>query len=232
MSGVTEILAGSIVLSTIHALIPNHWLPIVTISKVENWSNQRIFLVTAIIAFAHILSTIIIGILVGLLGYKLSSEYEFYTKIAAPLILVSIGLFYLILEFKKKKHSYDHNHNHSHDHGHSHGHSHNHNDLISIVSTNKSFFAIIASLAISSFFTPCIELEAYYFTAGIFGWPGIAMVSFIYAGVTILGTILLVFLGIKGFKNIKFKILEEHERSFIGGVLIILGIAIYLGFLS
>jgi len=203
----TEILIGSLVLSVIHATIPNHWIPLVAIGKTENWSRNETLWVTVIAGSAHTISTILVGIIIGLVGYKLSSTHEFVTRVVAPLILVILGLIYLIVDLKI---------------------SHHRRDPIEIGSIpKKSKFIIITSLGTAMFFSPCIEIEAYYFTAGTLGWLGIGVVSIVYLIVTVLGMILLVDLGRKGVEKIKWHFLEHHEKRVTGLVLIVLGIFAY-----
>lgn len=202
-----QILIGSLVLSVIHAMIPNHWIPLVAIGKTENWSRKETLWVTAITGSAHTASTILVGIVVGLVGYKLFSYYEFVTRIIAPLILVVLGFVYIIVDLKGSNH---------------------HRAPVKISSiANKSKIAIVMSLGIAMFFSPCIEIEAYYFTAGTFGWTGIAAVSIIYLIVTVLGMLLLVDLGRRGVEKIKWRFLEHHEKKVTGIVLIVLGILTY-----
>jgi len=202
-----QFVIGSLVLSIIHATIPNHWIPLVAISKTENWSRVVTVWVTIITGSAHTLSTILIGIIIGLIGYKLSSTYEFITRIVAPLILVIIGLVYLVLDMKSSHH-------------------HKRHGEISAIS-KKSKFAIIVSLSIAMFFSPCIEIEAYYFHAGTGGWLGIAIVSIIYLIFTVFGMVLLVYLGRQGVEKIRWNFLEHHEKMITGIVLIVLGIFAY-----
>lgn len=202
-----QILIGSLVLSIIHALIPNHWIPLIIIGKTEKWSRNEILWVTAITGSAHTISTIFVGIIIGLIGYKLSSTLEFVTRVVAPLILVILGLIYLIVGLKS---------------------SHHHRNPLEIGSVSeKSKLNIIISLCIAMFFSPCIEIEVYYFTAGTLGWIGIMIISIIYLIVTILGMLLLVYLGYKGVEKIKFHFLEQHEKKVMGVVLIVLGIFAY-----
>lgn len=106
-----QIFIGSLVLSLIHALIPNHWIPLIAISKTEQWSQRRTLWSTAITGFAHTFSTIIIGIVVGLIGYKLSASYEVITKVAAPVILIGLGVIYLVLDLRGGHHHHSHEHN-------------------------------------------------------------------------------------------------------------------------
>lgn len=206
MQSLTQVFLGSLVLSLLHASIPNHWLPLVAIGKTEKWTQKETLVVTAISGFAHTLSTIIIGMIVGLIGYKLSESYKFITTVAAPLILISLGCIYLFMDFKANK--YQH---------------HNHIDVNDTVK-KKTKTAIIISLAVGMFFSPCIEIEAYYFVASSIGWTGIITVSFVYLIVTVLGMLILVYLASRGIKRLKWHFMEHHEKIITGIILIILGI--------
>jgi hypothetical protein len=207
MQNLIQLFIGSFVLSTIHVSIPNHWLPLVAISKTENWSYGETLGAASITAFAHISSTILVGIVVGLIGYKLSFAHETITRFAAPLILLGMGVVYLFLDLK--------------------GSHHSHIDIDVDSSSKKSKRAIIFSLSIAMFLSPCIEIEAYYFIAGTLGWFGIGAVSIVYLIVTILGTLTLVYLGCKGMERIKWRFLEHHEKMLTGSILVILGLLAY-----
>ncbi len=91
---------GAVFLSIVHALMPDHWIPIVMISRTEKRSRTETSWITALIAIPHIISTILIGILIGIIGYKISSAHEFVMRVTAPLILIVIGLIYVALDFK------------------------------------------------------------------------------------------------------------------------------------
>ena len=208
MTGLSQIIIGAFLLSLVHASIPNHWIPLVVLSKAENWKDRFTLGITAIAAFAHTISTIIIGIIVGFLGYRLTDSYSFIIEKIAPGILVLLGIIYLSLSIRR-------NHHH-----------HHHNFDVKDVK-KKSTVAIILALLVSMFFSPCLEIEAYFFVAGNLGWKGIITVSVIYTIITILGMLLLVWLGLKGIKKINSHFLEHHERTITGILLIALGIAGY-----
>ena len=63
-----QLFFGSILLSLVHAAIPNHWLPVVAIGKAENWSQRETLLVAGISGFAHTLSTVLVGITIGIIA--------------------------------------------------------------------------------------------------------------------------------------------------------------------
>lgn len=207
MTGLSQIILGAFLLSIVHASIPNHWIPLVALSKAERWDEKLTMGITAIAGFAHTLSTIIIGIIVGFLGYKLSGSYSLIVGVIAPSILILLGIIYLLLSINDNRHQ------------------HHHHDIQIADIKKKTTTAIIITLTISMFFSPCLEIEAYFFVASKLGWQGIITVSVIYTIITIAGMLLLVWLGMKGVKKIKSHFLEHHEKTITGILLVFLGIA-------
>lgn len=211
MEAYLQIILGSTLLSIVHALIPSHWLPMIAISKAEKWTKSETIQVTAITAVAHTLSTVIIGIIVGLIGYKLSESYHYITHYVAPIVLIGLGFVYFIMEYRhsliKNKH-----------------HHHHHIDVEDIVKRKKSKKSIVATLSLAMFFSPCLEIEVYYFTASRLGWIGIGIVSVIYFFVTVLGIVLLVYLASKGVEKLKWHFLEHHEKLISGIILVLVGL--------
>jgi nickel/cobalt transporter (NicO) family protein len=205
-----QIFLGSLLLSLIHALIPHHWIPIIAISKTEKWTNREAIFATFITGLSHMISTIVIGIIVGFVGIKLFEKYSSITSIVAPTILLGIGIAYLVLDFRA---------------GH---HHHHHFDMDEEKLKNRrSKTAIITSLSIAMFLTPCVEIEAYYFQAANFGWAGIFTVSAVYLIMTLAFMSALVYIGLNGVNKLNLSFLEHHAKRITGIVLIILGIIAY-----
>ncbi|NVO10736.1 MAG: hypothetical protein HXX16_12285 [Bacteroidales bacterium] len=202
-----QIFIGCLILSIIHASIPNHWIPLVAIGKTEKWTLKETLSATIITGFAHTLSTILIGIVVGLIGIKLSNSYSLVMHYIAPSILIAIGVIYIILDLK----------NHEHHHHASFENTSNRN-------SSKSKISILVSLSIAMFLTPCVEIEAYYFRAGMIGWKGIFIVSVVYTLTTVVLMLLLVYAGLKGTQRLRSHTLEHHEKIITGAVLVALGI--------
>lgn len=204
-----QVFLGSLLLSLIHALIPHHWIPIIAISKTEKWTNREAIFATFITGLSHMVSTIVIGIIVGFIGIKLAESYSTITSIVAPTILLVIGIAYLILDLRAKHH-------------------HHHFEMEDIALKNKrSRTAILTSLSIAMFLTPCVEIEAYYFQAATFGWSGIFIVSAVYLVMTLLFMFGLVYLGLKGVNKLNLSYLERHAKRITGIVLIALGVVAY-----
>lgn len=196
-----QIISGSLLLSLVHAAIPNHWLPIVAIGKSERWTMRETLNATVLIGAAHIASTIIIGVLIGLAGFRLSSNHAELAHWIAPVVLAVLGLIFIASDFIGKGHRH-----------------HNHFDETG----GRSKRAIVGSMVVAMFFSPCIELEVYFLPAGAFGWSGILTTSVIYLFATVSTMLLLVYVGTKGLSRLNWHIFEHHQKTLTGAILIAL----------
>ena len=68
-----SLLTGTIILAAIHALIPNHWLPLVAVAKAEGWKPKEITTITLLAAAAHVFGTVILGLILGIIGKERST---------------------------------------------------------------------------------------------------------------------------------------------------------------
>lgn len=192
-----SIITGALIISLLHAVIPNHWLPVIAIGRKEQWTVQEVTKVTLICALAHGLSTIILGILLGFLGSRLADNLTHFTNIIAPLILISMGILFI----------YRH---------HRHKHFHIHGDI----NRKKSKNAIIAALTTAMFFSPCIEIEAYFLLAGTqSGWL-VWFIAILYLFITTTGMLLLVRYAYKGSLKLNWHSLE-HNAGIITGLTLV-----------
>ncbi|MEQ1746882.1 MAG: hypothetical protein ABMA02_15725, partial [Saprospiraceae bacterium] len=62
----SALLIGSLLLSFFHALIPSHWLPVLAIGRQEGWSSGRTLWITFVTGAAHVLSTVLVGVVLAL----------------------------------------------------------------------------------------------------------------------------------------------------------------------
>ncbi|MEO8768553.1 MAG: hypothetical protein ABI402_00655 [Ferruginibacter sp.] len=196
-----SILIGSLLLSLLHAVIPNHWLPILAIGRKENWTIQEVSKVTFISGLAHAVSTIVLGIILGLLGLKLADEIKHFTHFIAPALLILIGIFFI----------YQH-------HRHKHFHLHN------IPKPSLPKTKIVMGLVIAMFLSPCLEIEAYFLLAGTHGIWFILIIAFMYLLITVSGMVLWIRFAYKGMLKLNWHSLEHKSGIITGWTLIMTGI--------
>jgi hypothetical protein len=198
------LVSGSILLSLLHAIIPNHWLPILAIGRKEHWTLREILTTTAIAGLSHISSTLIIGWTLVFFGWELSKKFQSITPYIAPAVLISIGLLFIYRHHK-------HKHFHVADQQH-----------------QNSKLKMILSLSFAMFFSPCLEIEAYFLAASAQGIWWTALMSLVYAIITLSGMLVWVTIAFRGLNKFNWHKLE-HKAGIIAGVtLIVTGVLTYL----
>ena len=201
-----SILAGAFLVSVAHAILPDHWLPMILISRAEKWSQAETLWITALVTIPHLVSTILLGLLVGLIGFRLSATHEALMEIVAPGMFILIGLIYVYRNYRAE--------------GHHHG-----ADISSLGDRSKK--AVVTFMATALFFSPCVPMGSYFFIVGTEGVAGLALVSIIYVVATLGILLLMVALGRRGVERLQWHFLEHNENLITGLVLIVLGLFIF-----
>lgn len=200
-----SIITGTILLGITHALIPNHWLPLVAIAKTEKWGKSELMFVAAITASAHVLGTVILGVTLGMVGTKLAHQYEGYVHVIAPVLLILFGLIYFTVNLPH--------------------HHHAANKGVQLYKRSKARWVLI--FAAMMFLSPCLEVESLFLAAGAYGWDDILLLALVYAVISITGIISLVMLAFKGVQMMNSRFIEHNEKRITGMILIIVGIVTF-----
>jgi nickel/cobalt transporter (NicO) family protein len=197
-----SLLTGTLILAAIHALIPNHWLPLVAVAKAEGWKKKEITTVTLLAAGAHVFGTIILGLVLGYIGKELEEEYGRAITVAAAILLIVFGLIYFTVNLPHHHHSTQ-------------------QDVSAYKRSKNRWIWIFIGMM---FLSPCLEVESLFLSAGAFGMGAVFSMAAAYAVVSILGIWLLVTLGIKGVNLLPAEFIEHNEKKISGAVLILVGI--------
>lgn len=196
-----QLLAGSFIISLLHALIPNHWLPVLAIGKKEGWSLAETSRITLIAGLSHVFSTVIIGVMLGLIGEELSHHLDHFTHIIAPAILVLLGLYFIRQHYR-----------------------HHHFQVEKTKLERKTKASIITALVIAMFLSPCMEIEAYFLLAGAKGWYMMALLAVMYSIITITGMLIWVRVVYKGLLKLNWHRWEHNAGIITGLTLVATGI--------
>lgn len=200
-----NILTGSLAISLLHAVIPNHWLPVIAIGRKEQWTTQEVIRVTFICAVAHGISTILIGIGLALVGAKLNDSFTHFTNIIAPALIIAIGLIFIYRHYKHK-------------------HFHINEDI----KKKKTRRAVIIALVVAMFFSPCMEIEAYFLLAGAESALLVWLLAALYLVITTTGMVLLVRYAYNGLLKLNWHSLEHNAGIITGLTLVITGIISFI----
>ncbi|HWJ92361.1 MAG TPA: hypothetical protein VNR87_14695 [Flavisolibacter sp.] len=196
------VITGTILLAMVHALIPNHWLPLVAVAKAEQWKIREITGITFISALAHVLGTVVLGLVLGLIGKELRQTYGNAINVASSILLIVFGLIYYTVNLPHHHHS-------------------SQKDVMQYKRSKRKWILIFIFMM---FLSPCLEVESLFLSAGAYGMGLVTLLSVIYAIVSISGIMLLVSLGYKGIHLLSDKFIEHNEKRISGSVLIAVGI--------
>ena len=161
-----SILTGTFLLALVHALIPNHWLPLVAVARAEGWKAKEIAVVTVIAALAHVLGTVALGIILGLIGKELQEQYGKAITVGAAIILIVFGLIYFTVNLP-------------------HHHRSEQKDVASYKRSKRRWILIFVAMM---FLSPCLEVESLFLSAGAFGMGAVTLMAVVYSIVSILPT--------------------------------------------
>jgi nickel/cobalt exporter len=198
-----ELLTGALLLSLLHATIPNHWAPVLAVARAEGWPVRRAVGVTAVAGLAHGLSTVLIGVVLGLLGWHLSDRFARVAGWLAPLLLIGIGLLYAFS-----------------------GAGHPHPDPSPLPSRRPR--RVVLGLAATMFLAPCLEIQTFFLAAGTHGPAALALLMGVYLLASVSAMCALVALAYRGLRRLNLDGLAHHERRLTGAVLVLVGIAGFL----
>lgn len=196
-----SIITGALIISLLHAVIPNHWLPIIAIGKKEQWTLEDVTKVTLGCALAHGVSTVIVGVMLSLIGSELNEEISYFANIIAPIILIAIGVIFI----------YRH-------------HKHKHFHVDGVIQRKKTRRNIITALVIAMFFSPCMEIEAYFLLAGTQARWLVMLIALMYLCITTTGMLLLVRYAYKGLIKLNWHSLEHNAGIITGLTLLATGL--------
>lgn len=197
-----SVIAGTILLAFVHALIPNHWLPLVAVARAEGWNRKEVNWVTFLAALAHVTGTVVLGFILGYIGKQLQQDYGNTIYVVSSLLLIVFGLIYFTVNLPHHHHSEQ-------------------TDVAAFKRSKKKWILIFIVMMLLS---PCLEVESLFLSAGAYSMEIVVLMAIIYAIVSISGILLLVNLGYKGANLLPASFIEHNEKRISGIVLILVGI--------
>jgi len=156
-----SLIAGTFILALLHALIPNHWLPLVAVARAEGWKVKDITTVTFISATAHVLGTVALGLVLGVIGKELADQYGHAINVGASILLIIFGLIYYTVNLPHHHHS-------------------SQKDVAQYKRSKRKWILIFIFMM---FLSPCLEVESLFLSAGAYGMTNVMLLSMGYASV-------------------------------------------------
>ena len=216
----------------------DHYLPFVVLGRARNWSLKKVAAITALCGVGHVVGSIVLGFVGIALGTALATM-EWVESVRGALAawgLIAFGLMYaswsLYRVWKKKTHA----HVHAHEDGSVHLHAHNHEDEhfhVHVPAPSSSsdeqkaatltFWSVFIVFALG----PCEPLIPVLMAPAFqHDWALVALVTVIFASVTIVTMVGMALLGSVGLRFAPLKPLEKYAGVMAGAAIFVSGLAI------
>jgi len=231
----TMTLAGvAATIGFLHTLFgPDHYIPFIVMGKAREWSMGKTCWITILCGLGHVGSSIVLGLVgvgIGVAVSKLTSIESVRGDIAAYLF-IAFGLAYFVWGVRRAIRNKPHTHIHLHPGDGDHAHKHSHIGAHSHVHDGKKKANITPWVLFTIFvFGPCEPLiPILMYPAATKSYWGLALVTTVFAAVTISTMLAVVILGTMGINFIPLKKVERYSHALAGATIALCGVLIVLG---
>ncbi len=198
------LIAGSVI-TVLHALGPDHWLPHILVSKAQGWTIARTLRVTLLASLGHIGLTIVLGMAIVFLVVEMELGSQALTNTIMAMVLLALGLLFIFRGFRPKPHR----------------------------ERAMSDGAATLVLFLVASFPPCYAILPLFLAASSYGWGLGLSLALVFSLLTVGVMLTLVAIGRKGYTALNrrglLRRLEEREDTIIGIVFVFLAGVIWLG---
>ena len=232
MAWETLVLAGTAAtLGLVHTLVgPDHYLPFIMMSRAQAWSLRKTLTVTLFCGLGHVLSSVVLGLIGVAAGVAIGriELFEGFRGSIAAWGLIAFGLAYMLWGLWRVKtgrtHTHRHLHDgdaHAHDHAHTHSHAHVHEDPARRVGLTPWILFVVFV------FGPCeVLIPTLMVPAAKSSWAAVAIVTGVFAVVTIATMIVVVAAATVGLRQLRLAFAERYIHVISGAVIAASGLAV------
>ena len=254
LSPLALLVGGAGVIGVVHAVLPDHWVPLAVVARAEKWSMARLATASSIAAVGHILASILLGALVALVGLQFQKQIETQQGHIVGGVLILTGLGFLVWGVSGRGHPHahdapaerhDHQHTsaqasaltHEHEHAHAgkrHSHRHSHqafvqqrSEDIAARSRQGRLASLIVPFGVAA--SPDLSFLPIAVAAAAYGAGSVAAVLGAFAAATFVVFVGLTVVATAIGYQMRGEWLEDHAQTITAVVLIAIGLVAFLG---
>jgi nickel/cobalt exporter len=212
MSGIYALLGTAAIAAAAHALLPDHWLPYILSARARGMSTKQTVAMTAAGAVAHLVSTVIVGLLFSFAGTVVATNVSAGLKRIVGFVVIGLGVYFLFKGWSKYRGRHQDQDNHTQqEETHKHCHSH--------VTAGSTY-----GLGVILGARPCLEAIPIFLAASTRGvFSSLAAIG-TWVITTLLAMVGIVWLSLRGLETARFAWFERNSEIIAGIVIISVGI--------
>lgn len=202
----TPFLVTAALVSLVHGVLPNHWLPFVLVGRAQGWTTRTMLSVLIAAGVAHTAVSGALALAMLVAGVAVRDLLQPVAHILPGLILAGSGALFLVLD-RLPGHHHHHDLHEAHHAG---------------ISDTTAAVTLILALALS----PCEAMIPVFLSAVPRGDPLLLSGMVVLSGTaTVSAMVVFALMTWRGVRRLDFGRYAHLERSLIGALLLILGLA-------
>jgi sulfite exporter TauE/SafE len=199
---------------------PDHYVPFLALARLRGWSLPRTLAVTAACGLAHVLSSVLLGLVGVALGLglgQLEAVQDGRGRVAAWLLL-GFGMAYTLWGLRRASRGRRHVHWHAHDDGTVHSHVHNHRQEHAHAHLDSPGSRVGPWVLFLVFvFGPCeVLIPQLMIPAAQHSWAGVAALTALFTASTLTTMLAVVTAGYAGLHRLLGPGSERYAPSAAG----------------
>ncbi len=211
--GALFVVAGSAVVGAVHALLPDHWIPYVVLSKARGWDLPRSLASVVAGGVAHLVSTTVLGVLIAYLGAEALAKAGPVAELAGAGLLVVFGGVLSLRGLAAARRGEGHLHGHAHGReGHTHGSAPPRRD--------RGYLLQGALLGIR----PCAEAIPVFLAASVYGLTSSLLAVLAWVAATLGTMVTIVWVSLTGLRGVNPDFLSRYGDLVAGLVILVMGL--------
>jgi hypothetical protein len=200
------LVAAAAAVGALHAVAPDHWIPLAAVARAQKWSRARTARVTLLCGLGHVTVSAALGLLALFLGRAVLERFGAGLASIGGVLLVAFGLGYALYGLR---------HGAAHVHGHAHA-SYDHVHGASRATTASLFLVYAAD--------PCVAVIPILVAAAPLGLAAAAGVVVLYETATVASMVGLVLCAHAGLRVLRGAWVERWGHGAAGGVIVLAGV--------
>lgn len=213
----------------IHAVLPDHWMPIAVVARAERWSWARTARISLITAVGHVLGSVGLGLAVMFIGAELNTVAR-VEGLAVGIVLIVTGVGYYLWSRRRRGLGHEAAHDsgfgepgHPHPHSHFHPHPHPHPHRGRPAGRRNWGAAVLIPLGIAA--SPDIAILPVLLAASTIGLMLSVAVLLVFTGVTLAAMVGLTMAAAGGGQRLNWPWLEKNADAVTAAILVAVGLA-------
>jgi putative Mn2+ efflux pump MntP len=225
-NSVPLLLAAAGAVGFLHSILPDHWVPLAVIARTQRWTIVHTARISLLASVGHVLTSIILAGIIALVGLQFRSTFEAQQGHIVGVILILTGVGFAVWALT------GHRHEHEHEHDYIPGVEHDYvPDEDRKPDRDEPLLRRFAAIAVpfGAAASPDLTVLPVALAASAIGIGTVVGVLTAFSLVTLSTFVVLTVAATLAGYQVKGEWLEEHGNLITGAVLVIIGIAVYLG---